>query len=257
MGLKLDIYNDNFVGLTADFSFVDNSSYFFSGDSVKEAMAYFGLYIDETTARLKIKDENDKIVDGLGISADTVNDFKSSLKDITNNFTDEEAVSHKYLIEMWDKTAEYAVGDRVRYADGLYKCLQAHTAQATWTPTDASSLWAALLIDPTNPEVQEWKQPDGTNGYSAGDIVKHNDKYYKSLVDNNVWEPGATGVAQWQECNEDGSDIVDDTIAEWKAGVTYQVGDMITYNGKTYKCILTNCVWSPTDYPSGWEEITA
>ena len=29
MGLKLDIYNDNFVGLTADFSFVDNSSYFF------------------------------------------------------------------------------------------------------------------------------------------------------------------------------------------------------------------------------------
>ena len=61
MGLKLDIYNDNFVGLTADFSFVDNSSYFFSGDSVKEAMVYFDLYIDEATARLKSKDENDKI----------------------------------------------------------------------------------------------------------------------------------------------------------------------------------------------------
>lgn len=128
MGLKLDIYNDNFVGLTADFSFVDNSSYFFSGDSVKEAMVYFDLYIDEATARLKRKDENDKIVDDLGISADTVDDFKSSLKDITKNFTDNEAVTHKYLIELWDETAEYAVGDRVRYANGLYKCLQAHTA---------------------------------------------------------------------------------------------------------------------------------
>ena len=128
MGLKLDIYNDNFVGLTADFSFVDNSSYFFSGDSVKEAMVYFDLYIDEATARLKRKDENDKIVDDLGISADTVDDFKSSLKDITKNFTDNEAVTHKYLIEPWDETAEYVVGDRVRYVNGLYKCLQAHTA---------------------------------------------------------------------------------------------------------------------------------
>ena len=128
MGLKLDIYNDNFVGLTADFSFVDNSSYFFSGDSVKEAMVYFDLYIDEATARLKRKDENDKIVDDLGISTDTVDDFKSSLKDITKNFTDNEAVTHKYLIEPWDETAEYVVGDRVRYVNGLYKCLQAHTA---------------------------------------------------------------------------------------------------------------------------------
>ena len=128
MGLKLDIYNDNFVGLTADFSFVDNSSYFFSGDSVKEAMVYFDLYIDKATARLKRKDENDKIVDDLGISADTVDDFKSSLKDITKNFTDNEAVTHKYLIEPWDETAEYVVGDRVRYVNGLYKCLQAHTA---------------------------------------------------------------------------------------------------------------------------------
>ena len=252
MGLKLDIYNDNFVDLTADFSFVDNSSYFFSGDSVKEAMVYFDLYIDEATARLKRKDENDKIVDNLGISADTVDDFKSSLKNITKNFTDNEAVTHKYLIELWDETAEYVVGDRVRYANGLYKCLQAHTAQATWTPTDAPSLWAALLIDPTNPEVQDWKQPDSTNGYAAGDIVKHNDKYYKSLVDNNVWEPGATGVSQWKECGKDGSDIV----AEWQSGVTYQVGDMITYNGKTYRCILANCVWSPNDYDAAWEEIT-
>ena len=59
-------------------------------------------------------------------------------------------------------------------------------------------------------------------------------------------------MSQWKECGKDGSDVV----AEWQSGVTYQVGDMITYNGKTYKCILANCVWSPNDYASAWEEIT-
>ena len=36
----------------------------------------------------------------------------------------------------------------------------------------------------------------------------------------------------------------------------YQVGDKITYNGKKYKCILANCVWTPDAYPAGWEEVT-
>ena len=52
-------------------SFVDNSSYFFSGDSVQDAITYFGLYVDEATARLKRRSESEKIVNGLGISADT------------------------------------------------------------------------------------------------------------------------------------------------------------------------------------------
>lgn len=36
----------------------------------------------------------------------------------------------------------------------------------------------------------------------------------------------------------------------------YQVGDKITYNNKKYECILSNCVWSPDDYPAGWKEVT-
>ena len=34
----------------------------------------------------------------------------------------------------------------------------------------------------------------------------------------------------------------------------YQVGDKITWNGKHYICIFANCVWSPADYPAGWQE---
>ena len=35
----------------------------------------------------------------------------------------------------------------------------------------------------------------------------------------------------------------------------YKVGDKITYNGKKYICKLDGCVWSPEEYPQGWEEV--
>lgn len=38
------------------------------------------------------------------------------------------------------------------------------------------------------------------------------------------------------------------------AGTAYQVGDKITFRGERYICVLAHCVWSPTDYPSGWQK---
>lgn len=35
----------------------------------------------------------------------------------------------------------------------------------------------------------------------------------------------------------------------------YHIGDKITYNGKKYICKLDGCVWTPDDYPAGWEEV--
>lgn len=41
------------------------------------------------------------------------------------------------LFPMWATGTAYAVDDRVQYNGKLYKCLQAHTAQADWNPVDA------------------------------------------------------------------------------------------------------------------------
>ena len=38
------------------------------------------------------------------------------------------------------------------------------------------------------------------------------------------------------------------------AGTAYQVGDKITFRGERYVCILAHCVWSPADYPAGWQK---
>ena len=35
----------------------------------------------------------------------------------------------------------------------------------------------------------------------------------------------------------------------------YKVGDKITYNSKKYICKLDGCVWSPEEYPQGWEVV--
>ena len=38
------------------------------------------------------------------------------------------------------------------------------------------------------------------------------------------------------------------------AGTAYQVGDKITFRGERYICVLAHCVWSPADYPAGWQK---
>ena len=113
--------------------------------------------------------------------------------------TDEQALQVTAIYPLWDVTKTYAVGDRVRYAGNLYRCLQPHTAQETWNPADAPSLWAKVLTSETG-EILPWVQPDSTNPYAKGDKVTHNGKTWESLVDNNVWEPGAAGTESlWKE----------------------------------------------------------
>ena len=113
--------------------------------------------------------------------------------------TDEQALKVTALYPLWDAAKTYAVGDRVRYAGKLYRCLQPHTAQETWNPADAPSLWAKVLTSETG-EILPWEQPGSTNPYMKGDKVTHNGKTWESLVDNNVWEPGAVGTESlWKE----------------------------------------------------------
>ena len=38
------------------------------------------------------------------------------------------------------------------------------------------------------------------------------------------------------------------------AGTAYQVGDKVTFKGVRYVCRLPHCVWSPADYPAGWQK---
>ena len=93
------------------------------------------------------------------------------------------------------ESMEYVLNDIRQYNGLLYRCVQAHTSQATWTPEDAPSLWTRIA-DPAQ-EWPEWIQPTGAhNAYAKGAKVSHNGKHWISDVDANVWEPGVYG---WTE----------------------------------------------------------
>ncbi|NCE99670.1 carbohydrate-binding protein [Emergencia sp. 1XD21-10] len=115
---------------------------------------------------------------------------------------DEVALQHADWYPVWRPEICVKVGDRLTYDGALYRCLQEHDTQETWTPVDAPNLWAKVLIP--NPDIiPAWEQPDSTNAYVAGDKVIHNGKTWESLVDGNVWEPGAVGTESlWAEVTE-------------------------------------------------------
>lgn len=126
---------------------------------------------------------------------DRARQLRIQIEQLAETLDDTSALDNIELFPNWTTDIPYDVDFKVRYNGELYKCLQAHTSQETWTPTDAPSLWALVLIP--DPEViPEWVQPDSTNPYMTGDKVTHNDKTWVSVVDNNVWEPGVYG---WEE----------------------------------------------------------
>ena len=105
--------------------------------------------------------------------------------------TDEQALELPEAFPSWKTGIDYAGGDRVRYQEKLYKCVQQHTSQADWTPDATPALWTEVSPEGVIPE---WKQPTGAqDAYNTGDKVRHNGETWVSNCDANVWEPGVYG----------------------------------------------------------------
>lgn len=118
--------------------------------------------------------------------------FINALLVLRTKAADEQAIDAAAAYPTWREGVAYVTGERVRYNEILYKILQDHTSQTTWTPESAPSLFAKVLI--SDPEtIPEWTQPDSTNPYQTGDKVTHNGATWISTIDNNVWEPGVYG----------------------------------------------------------------
>ena len=96
----------------------------------------------------------------------------------------------------WAAGRSYAVGDILRHGVNsvgdpqLYRVVQAHTAQADWTPETTPALYDAFGLNEAGYPL--WSQPTGAHdAYNAGDIVNYNGTLYKSLIDGNTWSPEA------------------------------------------------------------------
>lgn len=197
------------------------------------------------------------------------------LQELAPTLTDEQASTVSSIYPVWDPAESYASGDRVRYSDGFYKCIQAHDAQESWYPAAAASLWSPI-IDATALPIGEyplWRQPESTNPYSSGDVVTWNGTVWESVIDNNVWAPGVYGwEPQVQEepepepqepsVPEEPENLQGDEpepgsgVQEWvqpDSTNPYMNGDHVMHNGVEYASTIDNNVWEPGVY--GWETV--
>ena len=119
--------------------------------------------------------------------------LRKLIEQLAVTLDDETALTGVELFPMWAIGVAYAVDDRVQHGGILYKCVQAHTSQADWTPDETPALWVVVAVE----EWPEWVQPTGAqDAYAKDSKVTHNGKKWISSYDANVWEPGVYG---WEE----------------------------------------------------------
>lgn len=123
--------------------------------------------------------------------------MRNLIEKMAVNLDDETALDNIDVFPNWKVNFNYEVGDRVRYEEVLYKCLQSHVSQEDWTPDVAVSLFTKVA-DPQ----EEWPE------------------YVQPTAEN-----------------------------------PYMTGDKVTFEGEHYICQIDNCVWSPKEYPQGWEKV--
>lgn len=143
------------------------------------------------------------IINGKEYTLEELIELRKLIEKVINSLeNDTEAITGTTLHPHWSNllaegkeftTDDVTNGFKLQHNGKLYRVIQAHTVQESWSPDVATSLYAEVLI-PDSTVIPEWVQPDSTNPYMTGDKVTHNGNTWESLVDNNVWEPGATGT---------------------------------------------------------------
>jgi hypothetical protein len=129
-------------------------------------------------------------------------------------------------------------------------CYQSHN-RMSFDPFTTPALFGKAK-SPNEP----WVQPLGAHDtYRIGDEVLHANRHYRSLIANNVWEPGAVGSESlWEDMTV--TEPPNDTPAAWKPWTSglnadlYQIGDRVTHKGAVWRATTGNNHWEPSVF--GW-----
>lgn len=101
------------------------------------------------------------------------------------SLSDGEAASVPELITAWAYPVKCNEGDRRSYGGKVYKCRQAHTSQADWTPDKTPALWAVIDAEHAGTQADPIPAARGME-YEYG-------KYYLDGEDGKVYLCERTG----------------------------------------------------------------
>lgn len=72
--------------------------------------------------------------------------LRQLIEQLAVTLDDETALTGVELFPAWVVGKAYAVNDRVQHGGTLYKCVQAHTSQADWTPDAVPALFTVIDV---------------------------------------------------------------------------------------------------------------
>jgi hypothetical protein len=101
-------------------------------------------------------------------------------------------VAARHVCRRFAAGLSVVVKDVIWYRGTLYRCIQAHTTQADWTPDITTALWGRI---PYPGQVAEWSWYDTNTLYliiEVGAKVQHNSIVYMCINPTFSWiEPGS------------------------------------------------------------------
>ena len=160
---------------------------------------------------------------------------------INNGFTEtEDAITINYVVEDNPAFQEEQI-------DAQRKLALSFLAEGL---SDEQALQVSLLFE----------EFDGNGvAYEVGKRIMYNGVLYKVIQAHTSqvdWTPTAAPSLFAKVINE----TVDGSIPEFEQPDStnpYMKGDRVIFNGKVYESLIDNNVYSPSDYPAGWKEITS
>ena len=77
----------------------------------------------------------------------TIPAYRDAIEVAAESYADDVALQYPFLYPVWAAGVAYEVDKHVRGTNGkLYKCIQAHTSQADWSPEAVASLWTRVDV---------------------------------------------------------------------------------------------------------------
>lgn len=188
---------------------------------------------------------NDKVIYNINQIYNNNIDFNTEYPDVANGWK----LIHNTLddIKEWEEPHKY-----YNYMDKVLYNKRVYQSQINYN-TELPAAWTVLTAL-TNSEKEEldddsykWNKDEE---YSFKDRVKYKNKYYISIMNNNVgYIPGDT--TYWKEVGGSTSFITD-----WVKPTTYKNGDIVSYNGKYYHSNIDYNILTPGNHHVEWTEIT-
>ena len=136
----------------------------FDGEKYREMTAGEIAAMEEETARYEAAERTRPL------TAEEVTAMFITAQINTLSVDDDTAVRMVAFYPEWAKDTAYTVGYRVQYLGKLYKVIQAHTSQETWTPDITASLYTRI------DEVHDGTKYDPIP--YEGNMTLYNGKYY-------------------------------------------------------------------------------